>query len=166
GPDSFTYTATNGAGTSAPATVTVTVSAPTINYALPSPTAATTGVPYSQSLAMASGGAAPYTYTLASGALPSGISLASNGTLAGTATSAGTYNFTVRATDSSTGVGPFSKTSSPLTLSVLPPTLSMSPSTLPTPVVAIAYSQTMSTSGGTAPYSYAVTSGTLPSGLA
>jgi len=166
GPDSFTYTATNGAGTSAPATVTVTVSAPTINYALPSPTAATAGVPYSQSLAMASGGAAPYTYTLASGALPSGISLASNGTLAGTATSAGTYNFTVRATDSSTGVGPFSKTSSPLTLSVLPPTLSMSPSTLPTPVVAIAYSQTMSTSGGTAPYSYAVTSGTLPSGLA
>ena len=36
------------------------------------------------------------------------MSLASNGTLSGTPTAAGAYNFTVTATDSSTGVGPYS----------------------------------------------------------
>lgn len=38
-------------------------------------------------------------YSVVSGSLPGGLSLASNGTLSGTPTTAGTYNFTVRATD-------------------------------------------------------------------
>jgi large repetitive protein len=47
-------------------------------------------------------GDAPITYTLASGTLPTGSSLASNGTLSGTApatASATTYNFTITAKD-------------------------------------------------------------------
>src|SRR3546814_15428759 len=64
GADSFTYTASNTAGTSAPATVSITVSAPTLSL---SPAAgaltANYGVAYSQVFA-ASGGAAPYSYTL------------------------------------------------------------------------------------------------------
>jgi uncharacterized protein YhjY with autotransporter beta-barrel domain len=117
GPDSFTYTATNGAGTSAPATATITVSPPTITYTPTNPPAGTVGVAYSQSIAGASGGSAPYTYALASGALPAGTTLQSNGTLGGTPTAAGTFNFTVRATDSSTGTGPFS--SAPANVTVI-----------------------------------------------
>lgn len=44
-------------------------------------------------------------------------------------------------------------------------TITLSPSTLPDGVVGTAYSQTVSASGGTAPYTYSVTSGTLPTGL-
>jgi len=165
GPDSFTYTATNTGGTSAPATVTVTVSNPTVTYGPSSPAAGTVGTAYSQTLASASGGTAPYTYTIASGALPAGISLASDGTLSGTPTAGGTFNFTVTTTDSSTGTGPFTATSGTLTLTVAPPTITLSPSALTNATVATAYSQTITASGGTAAYTYAVTSGALPAGL-
>jgi len=165
GPDSFTYTATNAGGTSAPATVTVTVSNPTVTYGPSSPAAGTVDTAYSQTLASASGGTAPYTYTIASGALPAGISLASDGTLSGTPTAGGTFNFTVTATDSSTGTGPFTATSGTLTLTVAAPTITLSPSALTNATVATAYSQTITASGGTAAYTYAVTSGALPAGL-
>src|SRR3546814_6674123 len=80
---SFTYTASNTAGTSAPATVSITVSAPTLSL---SPAAgaltANYGVAYSQVFA-ASGGAAPYSYTL-TGTLPAGLSFdIASGTLSG-----------------------------------------------------------------------------------
>lgn len=165
GTDSFTYTATNVGGTSAPATVTVTVSSPTVTYAPSSPAAGTVGTAYSQTLASASGGTGPYTYTIASGALPAGISLASNGTLSGTPTAGGTFNFTITATDSSTGTGPFTATSGTLTLTVAAPTITLSPSTLSNATVATAYSQTLTASGGTAAYTYTIASGALPAGL-
>lgn len=41
----------------------------------------------------------------------------------------------------------------------------MSPSTLPNGALATAYSQTLSASGGRAPYSYAISAGALPAGL-
>lgn len=166
GPDSFTYTATNAGGTSAPATVTITVSPATISYAPSSPAAGTVGVAYSQSLAGASGGTAPYTYTITSGSLPPGITLASNGTLSGTASANGTFNFTVRATDSSTGTGPFSATSGPLTLTIAAATLTYAPANPPAATVGVAYSQSLaSVSGGVAPYTYAIASGSLPLGI-
>lgn len=46
------------------------------------------------------------------------------------------------------------------------PTITVSPSSLPDGVVGIAYNQTITASGGTAPYTYAVSSGALPAGLA
>jgi hypothetical protein len=46
-----------------------------------------------------SGGVTPYTWSLASGTLPPGFSVSSAGLISGTATSAGSYNFTVQATD-------------------------------------------------------------------
>ena len=166
GPDSFTYTATNAGGTSAPATVTITVSPATISYAPSSPAAGTVGVAYSQSLAGASGGTAPYTYVITSGSLPPGITLASNGTLSGTASANGTFNFTVRATDSSTGTGPFSATSGPLTLTIAAATLTYAPANPPAATVGVAYSQSLaSVSGGVAPYTYTIASGSLPAGI-
>jgi uncharacterized protein with beta-barrel porin domain len=165
GPDSFTYTASNSGGTSAPATVTITVSAPTIVYTPSSPPAGTVGTAYSQSIAGASGGASPYTYTIVSGSLPAGMTLAGNGTLSGTPTAGGSFDFTVKATDSSTGTGPFSATSGTLTLTVNAPTITLAPVSLTNPTVGAAYSQNVTASGGTGPYTYAVTAGTLPAGL-
>ena len=165
GTDTFAYTATNAGGTSSPATVTVTVSSATVSYTPSSPTAGTVGVAYSQSVASASGGTSPYTYALASGSLPAGLSLSSSGTLSGTPTAAGTFNFTVTATDSSTGTGPFSATSGSLSLTIGAPTITVSPSTLTGPTVGASSSQSLSASGGTAPYTYAITSGTLPAGM-
>ncbi|SIO39188.1 Putative Ig domain-containing protein [Bradyrhizobium erythrophlei] len=101
GTDSFTYTATNGTGTSAPATVSITVSAPTIVVSPATLAAGTVGSAYSQSL-NASGGQAPYRFALATGALPGGLSLASSGAITGTPTAAGTFTFAVTGTDSST----------------------------------------------------------------
>jgi hypothetical protein len=118
GPDSFTYTASSANGTSAPATVSLTVSTPIVAYAPANPPAATAGQPYSHSLASASGGTAPYTYLIVSGAPPPGVPLTSDGLLSGTPTVAGTYTFRIRATDNSTGAGPFSATSSSLSLVV------------------------------------------------
>jgi hypothetical protein len=59
---------------------------------------ATQGVAYSQQLA-ASGGSAPYTFAVASGALPAGLTLSSGGLLSGTPTDGNTYNFSISATD-------------------------------------------------------------------
>lgn len=164
GSDSFTYTATNAGGTSSPATVTITVSPPTMTYAPTNPPTATVGTAYSQSVAGATGGSAPYTYAIASGSLPPGVSLASNGTLSGTPTGGGNYTFTVKATDSSTGSGPFNATSGSLTLTVSAPTITIAPASLPNPTVGVAYSQSETASGGTGPYTYAV-AGVLPAGL-
>jgi len=72
-----------------PPTITLT---PT---ALPN---ATLGTPYSQTIT-ASGGTAPYTFAVTSGVLPPGLTLATNGTLSGKPTSAGSFTFTVTATD-------------------------------------------------------------------
>jgi len=59
----------------------------------------TSGVSYSTTLA-ATGGTPSYTWALISGALPTGLTLSSNGTITGTPSSTGTFNFTVRVTDS------------------------------------------------------------------
>ncbi|HEV7307776.1 beta strand repeat-containing protein, partial [Ensifer sp.] len=53
---------------------------------------------YSQSFS-AIGGTAPYTYSIASGTLPAGLSLDAAGTLSGTPTANGDFTFTVVATD-------------------------------------------------------------------
>jgi hypothetical protein len=44
-------------------------------------------------------GSGPFTFRLLSGALPDGITLAANGSLSGTATTSGTFNFTYQVTD-------------------------------------------------------------------
>jgi uncharacterized protein YhjY with autotransporter beta-barrel domain len=75
------------------------------------------GVFYSQSIASgASGGATPYDYAQVSGTMVPGLTLATDGTLSGSPTTAGTFTFGVVAIDSSTGTGPFS--SPPVDVSV------------------------------------------------
>lgn len=64
-------------------------------------TTATAGVAYTGFTVSATGGAGSYTYSVAAGALPAGISLnAATGAVSGTPTLAGTYaDIVIRATD-------------------------------------------------------------------
>ncbi|MGG6461877.1 putative Ig domain-containing protein [Solilutibacter silvestris] len=165
GSDSFTYTATNASGTSAPATVSITVTPPTISLSPASLSNGTVATAYSQTIT-ASGGTASYSYAVTAGALPAGLTLSTGGALSGTPTAGGTFNFTVTATDSSTGTGAPYTASRAYTLTVAAPTISVSPTTLPNATAGTAYSQAITASGGTSPYSYAVTAGTLPAGMA
>src|SRR5580658_2657233 len=52
------------------------------------------------------GGIPPYTFAVTAGSLPPGMSLSTSGTISGTPTAAGSYSFTVNATDSDP-LGPF-----------------------------------------------------------
>lgn len=71
---------------------------PAINFTPATLPNGTVGVPYSQTFT-GSGGTAPYTFGVTAGALPAGLSLSATGVLSGTPTTAGTSNFTIRATD-------------------------------------------------------------------
>ncbi|MGH3135687.1 MAG: Ig domain-containing protein [Gaiellaceae bacterium] len=63
------------------------------------PTIWEVGVPFTAKLA-ATGGTGTYTWTLAEGALPTGLALAADGTVAGRPNAAGAYRATLRLTDS------------------------------------------------------------------
>jgi len=121
--------------------------------------AATGGIPYSQTLT-ATGGTAPYTFTVTGGTLPTGLSLSTGGLLSGTPTAGGTFSFTIQAKDANGVTG-----SQAYTLTVTAPTITLNPTTLPNGTVGVAYSQTLTASGGTAIYTFTVTAGTLPTGL-
>ena len=61
----------------------------------------TVGTAYSATLS-ASGGTTPYTWSISAGSLPAGLTLnASTGAITGTPTTAGTFSFTAKVTDSS-----------------------------------------------------------------
>ena len=161
-PITVTATDTVLTGTGAPFSIaqnyTLNVPAPAVAVnpaTLPNPTA---GAAYSQTLT-ATGGAAPYTFALTAGALPNGIALASGGALSGTSTASGTFAFTIAATDANGQMGDRA-----YTLVVAVPTLAVTPVTLPAGTAGTAYSQTLTISGGIAPYTAAL-SGVLPAGL-
>ncbi|MET3724328.1 Ig-like domain-containing protein [Sphingomonas trueperi] len=166
GNDSFTYTASNGGGTSSPATVTVPVSNPTLSASLTG--SGTRGTALSGVQVVTTGGTAPYSCstTLASGALPAGTQLNTNCTITGTPTASGTFSFTANVTDSSLPSG-FTQATGSLSLVIASPTLTLSPAAgaLPAATAGTSYSQSFTAGSGTAPYTYAVTAGTLPTGL-
>ena len=97
--DSVLFTSTTGNVVNGPVSVSVllTVELPPWVTTSVLPTA-TWESAYQQTLD-AAGGQAPYIWTLASGGLPLGVSLAGTGLLSGTPAEAGTFHFTVLATD-------------------------------------------------------------------
>lgn len=116
-------------------------------------------VSYSQALTGA-GGITPYTWSLFSGSLPAGLSLSSAGDLSGTPTGAGTFNFTVKLTDS---LG--TNVTRALAVTIASPVLAITTLALADGTVGAVYADSLGASGGTSPYSWAVTWGALPGGL-
>jgi len=107
-----------------------------------------------------SGGAPPYTWNLATGSV-AGLTLTTNGAFSGTPTMAGTNTFTVQVTDnlSLTTNKPFT-----LVIAATAPGITTS-SPLAGGIVGTAYAQTLAAAGGTAPYTWALTGGSLPGGI-
>jgi len=154
----FTVTATDNNGCIGTQFYTVTPACPAITVS-GAPPSGTTGTAYSSTTFTASGANGSYTFSKTSGTLPAGLALSSGGVLSGTPTAAGTYGFTVTATDTSGCTG--SKSNS-VTISC--PTISVSPASLPSEVINAAYTTTVTSSGGSGASTFTVGSG-LPTGL-
>ena len=143
--------------TSGPVSITI-VPAPALVISSPPP--GVVGIPYTGPIGVG-GGKGPYTCQLTAGTLPSGLSI-SNCTITGTPGIAGSTTVTIKATDSST---PTTTTSGPVTITINSAPLSIATGQLPNGTVGTPYNATIGVSGGKAPYTCAITSGTLPSGL-
>lgn len=129
------------------------------------PASGTVGTPYSGQMVV-SGGMAPYTFSLAAGALPTNVLLKSaTGVIAGTPVTAGIKTgIRIKVTDSSGQ----SATSAPFSVSIAasgaqPLTIAGSPAVTATENTA--YSAQFSAGGGATPYVYSLASGALPKGL-
>lgn len=111
----------------------------------------------------ASGGIASYTWVVAGGStLPTGITLTAGGLFSGTPTTVGSYSFSISVTDSNS---PTATTTQAFTyvVSACPPALAITTtSPLPTQTVCVHSPIQLAASGGTAPYTWALTSGALP----
>ena len=154
----FTVTATDTVGATGSQAYTVVInSAVSVSPStLPNWTVNTSG--YSQTLS-SSGGTGAISFSVSSGALPTGLSLAS-GVISGTPTTAGTFNFTVTGTDTVGAIGSQAYTV------VINSAVSVSPSTLPNWTVnKSGYTQTVTSSGGTGSKSLSITAGAIPTGM-
>ncbi|MFN7971754.1 MAG: putative Ig domain-containing protein [Acidobacteriota bacterium] len=111
---------------------------------------------YSQQLSGT--GAPPVRFVLESGALPPGLSLATDGLISGTPTVPGSFPFKVRAVDTGTCIITHNYN---ITIDC---GVTISPPSLPGGLVNKPYSVTMTGGGGTSPYAFFVF-GALPPGL-
>jgi large repetitive protein len=144
----------------APFVITIQAGAPpvpplSVNSA--SPPTAEAELSYSATLTASGGGNASQSWSVSGGQLPPGLTLASNGHIAGTPTSPGAYTFTVTVGNGTTSA------SKSFTITVIPGiTLKGSP-VLPTAEVRTPYNATLTTvlgvSGGAPPYRFAPVSG-------
>jgi len=149
--------------TSARATLTVNPAPVPLSISTSSLPNGGVGAVWSVTLA-ASGGTAPYSWSVASGSsLPAWLSLnAFTGQLSGTPTAAGTISFTIQVRDSSSTPQTATKSFS---FNIVATTLSISTTTLSTGQMNIPYSATLAATGGTAPYRWSILTGSLPTGL-
>lgn len=121
----------------------------------------TAGVAYTETLA-ASGGKSPYHWKLTSGTLPQGLSLASTGVLSGSTAQTGTFNVTFQVTDSS---WPVQQTASQQFVLQVTSLVEITTTLLPEITAGSAYDAPIAAVGGTTPYHWSISSGTLPKGI-
>lgn len=117
---------------------------------------ASVGSPYSQTLAATGSGA--QSWTIAAGSLPAGLSLASNGVLSGSPQTAGTATFTVKVSAGATS------SQKEFTLEVSAALQIGAPATQ-VAEVAVPLAIQLNASGGSAPYRWELTQGSLPTNV-
>ncbi len=140
-----------GSGINCFTTITVT---PTV---LPSPTI---GTPYNVTLT-ANGAKPTVAFFLAVGPMPPGLTLSSSGVISGMPTKIGQFSFAVGLTDANG-----CSAEALYTVFVSCPTISISPNSLPSGTEFSNYNaQTFTASGGTPPYTFTQTGGSLPAGM-
>lgn len=120
---------------------------------------ASVGVAYSNILS-AIGGTLPYYWDLDSGALPTGLTLSTAGVISGVPTVQGLFTFVLRVTGM---IGGVTTKSCQITVAQVVIT---SNCPLTDGNVGDAYSVVLAAVGGTPPYTWSITSGALPDGLA
>jgi WD40 repeat protein len=160
GPFSFSVTATDSAQTpvSGPpfaTSIVINNPAPLVLNATPAPPAGVDGTPYGYSFT-ATGGFLPLMWSATPSSLPPGLTLGSDGSLTGTPTSLGTFNFMVTVTDSAAPTPAMS--SLPFSINIgKPPAPTIIKAEPPTGVVGSAYAGFQFTADGLAPFSWSET---------
>jgi hypothetical protein len=149
----FTVTVTLDTQTSAPVALSIVVPAlPVVTTtALPS---GNVGIPYSQQLTYTGGAGGTVTWAIVSGSLPagSGLTLSSSGLISGMPTTAATYSFSVTVT-----VG--TQTSAAQALTLVVNSLVITSGSSASGEVSLPFSFHLKAQGGSAPYTWSVTSG-------
>ena len=156
----FTVAAINAAGTGPASAMSsaVTVNAgPSFTFAAPPNGEVSIGYSYGLT---ATGGTGTLTGSVSSGSLPPGLSLnPATGLLSGTPTTSGSYTFTAKVTDTFGGTATKTVT---VVITAVPSLANPAPAT---GQAGVAYSNGLAVTGGTGPYTWSVSSGSLPPGL-
>jgi hypothetical protein len=141
-------------------TITLTIIAPTLAITTTSPLpVGVAGVFYAQTFAAV--GPSPQNWSIVSGVAPPGTSLSTSGSLSGTPSVAGAFDFVVRATG---GTDPV-QTATKSVHMVVNPALAITTISLPEATLATAYSVALMASGGFPNYAWTSPGSGLPAGL-
>ncbi|MFT3706944.1 MAG: Ig domain-containing protein [Archangium sp.] len=159
GVTTITFKATDLLSRTGEGAVRITVIDPMVALEPASLPNGTIGLDYDETL-LGSGGADPYTFALESGSLPDGLTLGEGGGISGRPTTAGTSTFEVRVTDLDSNT-----ITAMRSITIVAPAIAITPTAFTSVVVGNPFDVTLSASGGNAPYTFAVTMGTLPPGL-
>jgi hypothetical protein len=149
----FTITI-NGAGSPAPGPSPGPAPAPALSITTSSLPMATVGATYSTTLS-ASGGSGTKTWTVTAGSLPAGLSLSANGVVSGTPTAQGTASFTANVSAGGASSQRQFSLGVAAGLEIAAPATTVAE-------VAVPLTIELNATGGSAPYRWELTQGSLP----